>query len=112
MADFVITEPLTLERVKGYLRVDDDTEDDLITAQITAAREFAERYENRLLVARSAEDVAGVDYFTISELEKAAMLMFIGHLYEHREAIIIGDTAVEMPLGATRLLDQYRVYST
>ena len=39
------------------------------------------------------------------------MLMFIGHLYEHRESVIIGDTAVEMPLGAIRLLDQYRVYS-
>ena len=111
MADFVITEPLTLERVKGYLRVDDDTENDLITAQITAAREFAERYENRLLVARAATDVLNTDYYAPGELEKAAMLMFIGHLYEHRESVIIGDTAVEMPLGATRLLDQYRVYS-
>lgn len=111
MADFAITEPLALDYVKTYLRVDGNAEDTLITAFITAAREFAERYENRLLVARSAEAVVGVDYFTISELEKAAMLMFIGHLYEHRESVIIGDTAVEMPLGATRLLDQYRVYS-
>lgn len=111
MADFVITEPLTLAQAKQYLRVDDDTEDWLIGVQITAAREFAEKYENRLLVARTATDVAGTDYFVPSETEKAAMLMFIGHLYEHREAVIIGATAIEMPLGATRLLDLYRVYS-
>ena len=111
MADFAITEPLTLVQVKTYLRVNDETEDALITTQITAAREFAERYENRLLVARTSTDVAGTDYFVPGEMEKAAMLMFIGHLYEHREAVIIGETAVEMPLGATRLLDLYRVYS-
>lgn len=111
MSDFVITEPLTLDKVKRYLRVIDDAEDDLITTQITAAREFAERYENRLLVARTSTDVAGTDYFIPDEMEKAAMLMFIGHLYEHRESVIIGSTAIEMPLGTTRLLDQYRVRS-
>lgn len=112
MAEFTITEPISLTDAKLYLRVDDYSEDILIGHLITAAREFAERHENRLLVARSSEDVAGTDYFTISELEKAAMLMFLGHLYEHRETVVIGNTAVEMPLGATRLLDQYRVYPT
>jgi len=111
MADFAITEPLTLAQVKTYLRVDDDLEDALITALITAAREYAERYENRLLVARTATDVAGTDYYTPSELEKAAMFLFLGHLYENRETVVIGATAVEMPLGARRLLDMYRVYS-
>ena len=111
MADFTITEPLALDYVKTYLRVDGNAEDTLITAFISAARDFAERHENRLLVARTVTDVAGTDFFTPSETEKAAMLMFIGHLYEHREAVIIGETAVEIPLGATRLLDLYRVYS-
>lgn len=111
MADFVITEPITSAEAKLYLRVDDTAEDTLIGHLITAAREFAERHENRLLVARSAEAVAGVDYFTISELEKAAILMFLGHLYEHRETVVIGNTAVEMPLGAIRLLDLYRSWS-
>lgn len=110
MPAFTITEPLALEYVKTYLRVDSDAEDALIAAFITAAREFAERYENRMLAARSAEDVAGVDYFPISELEKAAILMFIGHLYENRETVVVGNAAVEMPLGAKRLLDMYREY--
>lgn len=108
MPEFTITEPISLSDAKLYLRVDDTAEDILIGHLITAAREFAERHENRLLVARSAEAVAGVDYFTISELEKAAMLMFLAHLYEHREAVSVGNTAIEMPLGATRLLDLYR----
>ena len=110
MADFAITEPLALDYVKTYLRVDGNAEDTLITAFISAARDFAERYENRLLVARSATDVLNTDYYTPGELEKAAMLMFICHLYENRETVVVGATAVEMPLGARRLLDMYRVY--
>ena len=110
MPDFVVTEPITLADAKTYLRVDDSTEDDLISMLISAARQYAERHENRLLVARTVEDVAETDYYTPGELEKAAMFLFIGHLYEHREAVVIGATAVEMPLGATRLLDLYRVH--
>jgi len=110
MADFAITEPITLAEAKTYLRVDDSTEDDLISILISAARQYAERHENRLLVARTAEDVAETDYYTPDELEKAAMFLFLGHLYENREAVVIGATAVEMPLGARWLLDKYRVY--
>lgn len=38
-----------------------------------------------------------------------AILMTIGHLYENRESVIAGTAASEVPLGATYLLDPYRL---
>jgi uncharacterized phiE125 gp8 family phage protein len=40
---------------------------------------------------------------------KAAMLLLIGSLYEHRETIVIGQTAVQIPWGAEQLLRPFRV---
>lgn len=40
---------------------------------------------------------------------KAAILLTVGHLYEHRESVIIGTTAAEMPQSASWLLDPYRI---
>jgi uncharacterized phiE125 gp8 family phage protein len=40
---------------------------------------------------------------------KAAMLLHIGALYEHREAVVVGQTAVLLPWGAEHLLRPYRV---
>lgn len=39
----------------------------------------------------------------------AALLLHIGHLYANREAVVIGQTAVELPLGVKSLLDMKRV---
>jgi len=40
---------------------------------------------------------------------RAAILLIIGHLYEHRENVTVGVTANDMPQGAYFLLDPYRV---
>ena len=48
-------EPLLLADVKLHLRVDTTDDDDLITALIPAAREFAEHYTGRSLVVRTLE---------------------------------------------------------
>lgn len=41
---------------------------------------------------------------------KQALLLTIGHLYENREAVIVGTTAVEVPMGTLALLHPYRNY--
>lgn len=38
-------EPVTLEEVKAYLRIDDDSEDELLQALIKTAREYCENYQ-------------------------------------------------------------------
>ena len=40
---------------------------------------------------------------------RAAILLIIGHLYEHRENVVIGTISSELPQGAEYLLNPYRV---
>ena len=47
------TEPITLAEAKLHLRVDSSDDDDLITAQISAAREYVEAATGRALVQRT-----------------------------------------------------------
>lgn len=46
-------EPLAVEEAKGYLRVDHDSEDDLIASLVTAAREHAEAFTRRALLQQT-----------------------------------------------------------
>lgn len=50
-------EPVTLTEAKLHLRVDHDTEDDLITDLIVAAREKAEHLTGRKLISQTWEQV-------------------------------------------------------
>lgn len=40
---------------------------------------------------------------------KQAMLLMIGHWYDHRESVVLGTTATEMPMGAMALLLPWRI---
>ena len=40
---------------------------------------------------------------------KSAILLIVGHLYEHRETVIVGTGAVPLPHGANDLLYPYRI---
>lgn len=40
---------------------------------------------------------------------RQAMLLLIGHWYEHREVVVVGSTVNEVPLAVTSLLCQHRI---
>lgn len=46
-------EPVTLDEMKLHLRVECDADDDLITAQIVAARQWCEDYEHRAYITQT-----------------------------------------------------------
>ncbi len=48
------------------------------------------------------------DAAAVPDAIKSAMLMLIGHWYEHREAVVVGTTTVELPLAVASLLRPYR----
>ena len=50
-------EPVTLEEVKEWLRIDIDEDDDLVTSLITAARVTLEHYLNQSLIKRTVTTV-------------------------------------------------------
>jgi len=52
--------------------------------------------------------VAG--YTQIPEPIRAAILLLVGHLYENREAVLVGQSPAELPLGVDALLYPYRVF--
>jgi uncharacterized phiE125 gp8 family phage protein len=60
------------------------------------------------MAAVTVRFVAG--YAQIPEPVRAAILLTLGHLYEHREDVVIGPSANELPRGADALLFPYRVF--
>lgn len=51
---------------------------------------------------------AGYDADAVPAALKAAVMMLLGHLYRNREAVVIGVTAIEAPMGVTMLCAAYR----
>jgi uncharacterized phiE125 gp8 family phage protein len=56
-------------------------------------------------------DATGIDpaYMLPSPL-RAAILLQTGHLYANRETVVVGKSANTVPMGAQRLIDQWRIY--
>lgn len=50
-----ISEPITLEEAKDFMRILEADDDALITAMIESAREFAENYTNRQIISATYE---------------------------------------------------------
>lgn len=44
----------------------------------------------------------------VPEAIKRALLMLVGHLYEHRESVVVGTSGMDMPQGLVYLLWPYR----
>ena len=86
-------------------------------AAIAAAATFADPVVRRaaLYFADSqyaaAQNVSRETYggVVLDELIGAAILLILGHLFENRETVVIGVTAVEIPLGARALIQSYRI---
>jgi uncharacterized phage protein (predicted DNA packaging) len=100
-----MSEPISLQEAKKHLRVEFDDDDDLIQGLITAAREYAEVFMNRPLV----EKEEGEDPLVVKQSWKQAMLLLIGHWYEHREDVNIGNITTRIPMSAEALLWTGRV---
>lgn len=50
-----------------------------------------------------------VGYSAIPADIRAALLLLIGHLYENREAVVIGTISTPLPFGVDSILERYRV---
>jgi len=101
---------ITLDEAKKHLRVDYDADDAVITTLISAVIQFAEYYQNRIYIGDTTAETNPAE--AMPEMEKAACLLLLGHLYEHRSAVNIDrlkDSATEVPLGVRALLDKRRL---
>lgn len=49
----------------------------------------------------------GLDGTTIPQNMKIAMLMLMGHLYQNREAVVVGTIATKVPLGSQSYIEHF-----
>ena len=80
---------LTLDEVKGFLRIDHNEEDGYISVLLLLAKELCENYMRKDIIEPMPESV------------RQAQLLVISHFYENRTGEPISDAVY-------RLLDAYR----
>lgn len=107
---------LALDMVKSHLRVTWADEDQLIGIYHAAAEGSAISFLNRkvftdqaALEAAVTAGTAGDDPMVANAEFHAAVLLTAGHLYVNREQVVLGVTAVDLPMGARDFLQPYRV---
>ena len=94
---------ITLEDAKAHLKVTIADDDALITGKIEAAEAFIDRW--------LPEDGKLANMAPVPGDLKEAIRQLVGHLYENREATLVGISADELPLGFWDILNQYRAWT-
>lgn len=96
-----IIEPVTLEDAKKQCRVEYDTDDELISGYITAARQWAEGFLNFPLAYDDEDEEA--EPIVVKQTWKQAILLVVAYWFANRENAS-SITLSEIPLGAKDLL--------
>lgn len=93
---------ITLEDAKAHLNITGPEDDYVISAKIAAAEAWTGAY-----IGAALDDVA-VFPEGPPEPVKEAVRQLVAHLYENREATVLGANAFVPPFGLTDLLGPYR----
>lgn len=96
---------VTLAEQKAHLGVTDDVDDSMISGQIDAAQAHFEQ----LLGFVVAEEFASP--LVVPADLKQAVMQLAAHLYENREATVVGVSAQELPFGVWDVVRERRNYS-
>jgi uncharacterized phage protein (predicted DNA packaging) len=96
---------LDLAALKAHCNVTFSTDDTLLTSKLAAAKAFVERQLGYALT-----DTTELPDGAPDDLEEA-VLQVAAHLYENREATLVGVTAQRLPFGVDEIIAGYRTYS-
>ncbi|MET4242734.1 head-tail connector protein [Bradyrhizobium sp. RT10b] len=91
---------VTLDQAKAHLNITLDQDNGLIDDKLAAAKAWVGAY--------TASDV---DADGTPAPVREATLQLCAHLYQNREASLIGVTATELPFGFLDLLAPYRAFA-
>lgn len=91
---------ITLDQAKAHLNVTLDADDALITDKLAAAKAWIGAYT-------ASDPDADTAPAPIAE----AVLQLAAHLYQNREASLVGVTAMALPFGFLDLLAPYRAFA-
>ena len=100
---------IELPTVKAHLRVDHDGEDALIQGYTDAALSAFETWTNRKLFGADGvlPDPVG-NALVISKSIRQGALLLIGAWYNSREAVVVGVSAIELPMATNALWQPHR----
>jgi hypothetical protein len=90
---------ITVDDLKVHLNLTDDDDDYLLQGKLDTATAFVENYTGAPLGDTPPAPLI------------EAVLQLAAHLYENREATLIGITVRELPFGLFDLLTPYRAWS-
>jgi uncharacterized phage protein (predicted DNA packaging) len=93
---------ITTDDLKAHLNVTTDADDALLADKLAAAEQWVAGYTGTDIDA----DPADVD-----EPIKEAVRQLAAHLYENREASLVGVSAEQLPFGFLDLLAPYRAWA-
>ena len=91
---------IQVDDLKAHLNVTTDTDDALLAEKIEAAESW--------VAAFTGADWPPTD--PVPGALKEAIRQLAAHLYENREASLVGITATELPFGLLDLLAPYRAF--
>lgn len=94
---------ITVADIRQHLNITTDADDTLIAGKIEAAEAFIDGW--------LPVDGKLADMTTVPGDLKEAIRQLVGHLYENREATLVGISAEELPLGFWDVVSQYREWS-
>ena len=98
---------LTLGMIKKQCNIDEWFKDDdnyLIGLATTAEQILSKNLDDKL------ENIMNDNDGVLPSPLIQAMLLFIGHMYRNREAVVFGN-AVQLPFGYDFLIGQYKNYT-
>ncbi|AWO91932.1 head-tail connector protein [Bradyrhizobium diazoefficiens] len=91
---------ITLDQAKAHLNVTLDADDALLTDKLAAAKAWVGAYT-----------ASNPDTDSTPAPVNEAVLQLTAHLYQNREASLVGVTATELPFGFLDLLAPYRAFA-
>jgi hypothetical protein len=110
--------------IKDHCRIDSPSDDTLLRQYENAAIHYALNYTDRkslhipkvLLPDSPQEETAPTDTvddnaLVLNEAVTQAMLLLIGHWYENRTAVVVGQSVAAIPFAVKALLQPYKRYS-
>lgn len=99
----------TIDKLRAQYRIDidDTTEDELLELYYGAARRKAENFINRKLYEDEVPET-DPDGLVIADDILLALMLLVGHWYENREPVNVGNIVTPFPFGFDSLLEPYR----
>lgn len=94
-----------LTAAKAHMNITDATDDTLIQGKIDAAEGYVEKMLGFSLASGFGSSSG------VPDPVREAILQITAHLYENREATLVGISSEELPLGAWALLTPYREFA-